>query len=251
MAGSFKGGGLKEPAAGTRVYRLTEMVHRCTMNFKSELQNFSMAASTTEITDSPALAALFDENVNRDRLLRAMGESLMAQGFAGTVVADIVKRARVSRRTFYEEFTDRGECFVALCDRTTDVAREVIAAAADPELSWEDQATRAVDGYFTFMTIEPLLTRAMLFEVYALGERGLASHRETHHKFTEQLRELADRARATDDSIREISYASAAAVVGGIYQLIQMATEEEPRVSIEEARLAATHLVLAMASARG
>ncbi len=209
-----------------------------------------MATSTPEISSSAALAALFDENVTRDRLMRGMGESLMEKGFAGTVVADIVKRARVSRRTFYEEFTDRGECFLALCDRSTDIAREVISAAADPSLSWEEQSTRAVDSYFAFMTIEPLLTRAMLFEVYALGERGLAGHRETHHKFTEQLLELADRARATDDSIREISYASAAAVVGAIYQLIQMATEEEPRVSVDEARLAATELVLAMATAR-
>lgn len=209
-----------------------------------------MATSTPEISSSAALAALFDENVTRYRLMRGMGESLMEKGFAGTVVADIVKRARVSRRTFYEEFTDRGECFLALCDRSTDIAREVISAAADPSLSWEEQSTRAVDSYFAFMTIEPLLTRAMLFEVYALGERGLAGHRETHHKFTEQLLELADRARATDDSIREISYASAAAVVGAIYQLIQMATEEEPRVSVDEARLAATELVLAMATAR-
>jgi len=209
-----------------------------------------VTTSSPETSASPALAALFDEDVNRDRLLRAMGDSLMEKGFAGTVVADIVKRARVSRRTFYEEFVDRGDCFIALCDRTTDVAREVIAVAADPELSWEEQSTRAVDGYFAFMTIEPLLTRAMLFEVYALGERGLASHRETHHKFTEQLLELANRARETDDSIREISYASAAAVVGAIYQLIQMATEEKPRVSVDEARIAATELVLAMASAR-
>ena len=99
------------------------------------------------------------------------------------------------------------------------------------------------------MSVEPLLTRAMLFEVYALGDRGIAGHRETHHKFTEQLLELAARARETDDSIRDISYASAAAVVGAIYQLIQMATEEEPRVSIDEARVAATELVLAMAAA--
>ncbi|MGH2958376.1 MAG: TetR/AcrR family transcriptional regulator [Solirubrobacterales bacterium] len=209
-----------------------------------------MATSTPETVTSPALAVLFDESVTRDRLMRGMGESLMEKGFAGTVVADIVKRARVSRRTFYEEFADRGECFLALCDRATDVAREVIRTAADPALSWEEQATRAVDSYFAFMTVEPLLTRAMLFEVYALGERGLAGHRETHHKFTEELLELANRAHETDDSIREISYASAAAVVGAIYQLIQMATEEAPRVSVDEARVAATDLVLAMASAR-
>jgi AcrR family transcriptional regulator len=208
-----------------------------------------MAISTPESTTHPALAALFDESITRDRLMRGMGESLMEKGFAGTVVADIVKRARVSRRTFYEEFADRGECFIALCDRATDVARVVINQAAAPELSWEEQAKQAVDAYFAFMTVEPLLTRAMLFEVWALGDRGIASHRETHHKFTEQLLELADRARKTDDSIRDISYASAAAVVGAIYQLIQMATDEKPRITIDEAREAAVELVLAMARA--
>lgn len=208
-----------------------------------------MTTSTPETTTHPALAALFDESITRDRLMRGMGESLLEKGFAGTVVADIVKRARVSRRTFYEEFADRGECFLALCDRATYIARVVISEAADPELSWEDQSKQAVDAYFAFMSVEPLLTRAMLFEVYALGDRGIAGHRETHHKFTEQLLELAARARRTDDSIRDISYASAAAVVGAIYQLIQMATEEEPRVSMDEARVAATELLLAMATA--
>ncbi|MBI2690410.1 MAG: TetR/AcrR family transcriptional regulator [Solirubrobacterales bacterium] len=209
-----------------------------------------MATSIPETTTHPALAALFDEDVTRDRLMAAMGESLMEKGFAGTVVADIVKRARVSRRTFYEEFADRGECFIALCDRATEVARTVINQAADVNLAWEEQSKQAVDAYFAFMSVEPLLTRAMLFEVYALGDRGIASHRETHHRFTEQLIELAARARETDDTIRDIAYASAAAVVGAIYQLIQMATEEKPRVSIDEARVAATELVLAMASAR-
>ncbi|MGK2878540.1 MAG: TetR/AcrR family transcriptional regulator [Solirubrobacterales bacterium] len=209
-----------------------------------------MATSSPEVPTSPALAVLFDDDVTRDRLMRAMGESLMEKGYAGTVVADIVKHARVSRRTFYEEFGDRGECFLELCNRATDVARAVIDQAADPTLPFEEQAKRAVDAYFAFMTVEPLLTRAMLFEVYALGDRGLAGHRETHHTFTEQLLALADRARQVDGSIRDISYASAAAVVGAIYQLIQMATEEDPRVSIDEARVAATELVLAMAAER-
>lgn len=208
-----------------------------------------MATTSPETTTSPALSALFDEGVTRDRLMRGMGESLMEKGFTGTVVADIVKRARVSRRTFYEEFSDRGECFLAICDRATDVARVVINQAAAPGLSWEDQSKQAVDAYFAFMTLEPQLTRAMLFEVYALGDRGIAGHRETHDKFTQQLLELAARARETDDTIRDVSYASAAAVVGAIYQLIQMAIEEEPRVSIDEARVAATELVLAIAMA--
>lgn len=202
-------------------------------------------------TTSGALALLFDEEVTRDRLMLAMAESLMEKGFAKTVVADIVKRARVSRRTFYEEFADRGECFLELCNRTTDVSRRLIDAAADPALPWEDQTSGAVDAYFNFMTAEPRLTHAILFEVYALGERGLAAHRETHHEFTDQMMDLAARARENGAKIREINYATAAAVVGAIYQLIQMMSDDNPRITVDEARQAALDLVLDSARTRG
>jgi AcrR family transcriptional regulator len=213
-----------------------------------------MPAITPQITTdpdvSPALSALFDENITRDRLMRAMGESLMEKGFNKTVVADIVKRARVSRRTFYEEFADRGECFLELCNRSTEVARKVIARAADPALPWDEQAERAVDAYFAFMTVEPRLTRATLFEVYALGDRGLEGHREVHHAFTEQMLSLSARARENGSDIRELNYATAAAVVGAIYQLIQMMTDEPPRVSVADARQAAVDIVIDSARPR-
>lgn len=207
------------------------------------------ATKTTDI-ESPRLGALFDLNVTRDRLMLAMAESLIEKGFANTVVADIVKRARVSRRTFYEEFGDRGDCFLALCERATELEREVIEAAADPSLPWVEQATRAIDSYFALMATEPRLTHAMLFEIYALGERGIAGHRDVHHLFTEQLVALARRSRENGAEIREIDYATAAAVVGAIYQLLQMIYEDEPRISVDDARRAALDLVLDSARPR-
>jgi AcrR family transcriptional regulator len=207
------------------------------------------SANLTTTPAAGALDALFDDSITRDRLMRAMAESLMEKGYAGTVVADIVKRARVSRRTFYEEFGDRGECFLELCNRSTDVARAVIDQAADPGLPWEEQARRAVDAYFAFMSAEPRLTHAMLFEVYALGERGIEGHREVHDAFTQQLIELSDRSRERGAPIRKIDYATSAAVVGAIYQLLQMTADDDPRVSIEEARQAALNIVLAVAAA--
>lgn len=204
----------------------------------------------SQTSTSPGLAFLFDEDLTRDRLMLAMGESVMEKGYAKTVVADIVKRARVSRRTFYEEFSDRVDCFLELCNRSTDVSRQVIDAAANPSLPWEEQASAAVDAYFGFMTVEPRLTHAMLFEIYGLGERGLAAHRDAHHEFTLQMIALADRARENGAAIREISYATAAAVVGAIYQLIQMMSDDDPRITVDEARDAALELVLDSARAR-
>lgn len=223
------------------------MVHRCTIDFNPSRE----ILLTSQTTTSPALDALFDEDSTRDRLMRAMCESLIEKGYAETVVADVVKRARVSRRTFYEEFADRGDCLLAACSRSTERARAVIDHAADPSLPWEQQVENAVGAYFLFHTTEPRLTHSLLFEIYSLGERGLASHRETSHAFTEQMIELADRSRAAGAPIRELSYATAAAVVGAIYQLVQLMSDSPQRITVEDARRAAIDLVLDSARIHG
>lgn len=203
-----------------------------------------MATSSTDAQIQTALSMLFDERLTRDRLMRAMCESLIEKGYADTVVADVVSRARVSRRTFYEEFSDRGDCFLAISERSTETARKLIGAAADPTLPWEQQVEQAVGAFFVFHTVEPRLAHALLFEIYGLGERGLSSHRDTSHEFTMQLIQLAQRSRAAGAPIREISYATAAAVVGAIYQLVQLMSDEPQRISIDEARRAAIELLL-------
>lgn len=201
-------------------------------------------------TATSTLEQLFDLSQTRDRLMFAMAENLMERPYSEIVVADVVKRARVSRRTFYEEFADRGDCFLALCDRSSEISRQVIDAAADPTLPWEEQVSRAVGHYFGFMTAEPRLTHSLLFEIHALGERGLVSHRETHHTFTEQMLELAERSRENGAEIRALDYPITAAAVGAIYQLMQMIAEDEPRITVDQARAAAIELVLDVTTPR-
>lgn len=201
-------------------------------------------------TATSALEQLFDLSQTRDRLMMAMAENLLEKGYSEIVVADVVKRARVSRRTFYEEFADRGDCFLALCNRSSEISRKVIDAAADPTLPWEEQVNRAVGHYFGFMTAEPRLTHSLLFEIHALGERGLVSHRETHHAFTEQMLELAERSRENGAEIRALDYPITAAAVGAIYQLMQMIAEDEPRITVDQARSAAIELVLDVTTSR-
>ena len=48
----------------------------------------------------------------RRRLLDGLAESIVAIGYRNTTVADIVRLARTSRRTFYEHFASKEECFV-------------------------------------------------------------------------------------------------------------------------------------------
>src|SRR4051794_13425887 len=52
----------------------------------------------------------------RERLLEAMLASVAERGYAATTVPQVVADARVSRNAFYALFTDKTDCFIALCD---------------------------------------------------------------------------------------------------------------------------------------
>src|SRR5438270_9202713 len=84
---------------------------------------------------------------HRERLIAAMASSIEIKGYRETTVADVVRLARTSRRTFYEHFEDREACFLALFDATNDTTMEEIAAAVSPEHSLERQVDEALDAY--------------------------------------------------------------------------------------------------------
>ena len=71
------------------------------------------------------------EEMQRRRLLLAIGELLVEDGIEGASVGAISKRAGVSRRTFYEAFNDREECFLAAFDQAIErIAQDVLPAYA-------------------------------------------------------------------------------------------------------------------------
>ena len=52
----------------------------------------------------------------RERLQRAMAEVMAEKGYALTSVADVLRRARVSRETFYELYSSKEDCFMSVFD---------------------------------------------------------------------------------------------------------------------------------------
>src|SRR6187455_2663699 len=49
----------------------------------------------------------------RERLIAGLAEAVAENGYAGTTIAHIPRQAAVSRRTFYEHFSSKDECFIA------------------------------------------------------------------------------------------------------------------------------------------
>ena len=59
-------------------------------------------------------------NDHRHRLLDAMADAVAHKGYADTTIADLAAGARVSRRTFYEHFSSKEECLIALYEAARD-----------------------------------------------------------------------------------------------------------------------------------
>jgi AcrR family transcriptional regulator len=163
---------------------------------------------------------------HRDRLLAGMAQSIREQGFRQTTVADVVRLARTSRRTFYVHFEDREACFLELFDVMSEGLLAQIAAAADPELGWEEQVERALGAYLEAMGSEPALMRSYVREVAGLGERGYEKMRAIAERGARQLVELVERARERRPELEPLSFETATIVAGGFRELIMFGIDE-------------------------
>src|SRR4051794_36716469 len=88
--------------------------------------------------------------------------------FHATTVADVVRHARTSRRTFYAHFGGREACFLALFDELNVAYRAAVAAAAAVEASWTERVDRAMATYLAALAAEPTLARSCIQEIWSI-----------------------------------------------------------------------------------
>lgn len=159
------------------------------------------------------------------RLIEALAATLGEKAYAETTVADVVARAHVSKRTFYEQFESKEACLLALCDTLGQQTLAVIAASFDHEADWVEQLRQVTHAYLENLQTQPALLRVLFIELYGLGETGLRARRDVQRTFAEFLRGQVDIARQREPYKRALDADLAMAVVGGITELILQAVE--------------------------
>lgn len=180
-------------------------------------------------TDEPSsLEALLPEPAGfRDRLLLGMAEAIREQGgFRPVTVAEVVRHARTSRRTFYQHFDDRESCFLALFDVVSARLLETIADAATGDGPFAERADRAVAAYLGTVAAEPVLTRTFIQEIPALGPEGLSRHRDINERWAQQITRLVEEARQHDDALRPLPFEAATIITGGFRDLVLAALDQ-------------------------
>jgi AcrR family transcriptional regulator/DNA-binding MarR family transcriptional regulator len=129
--------------------------------------------------------------IQRVRILMAMAEVASERGAGQASVAHIVSRAGVSRRTFYDLFEDREDCFLATFDEVIARASVPVLAAYRAESRWRERIRAGLLALLVFFDEEPALARFCVVEALAAGPRAL----ECRGEVVQQLVRVVDEGR--------------------------------------------------------
>jgi AcrR family transcriptional regulator len=164
---------------------------------------------------------------HRERLLAGMAAAVREHGgLRAVTVAEVVRHAHTSRRTFYQHFADRDDCFLALFDAVSAALLEHIADAATGEGPFGERVDRAVAAYLGGVAAEPVVTRACIQETPALGPEGMARVRAMDERWARQIMLLVEEARSHDDGLRPLPLEVATIITGGFRDLVLGALEQ-------------------------
>jgi AcrR family transcriptional regulator len=152
----------------------------------------------------------------RDRILTAIAQASADLGYPKVAVEDIIKRAGVSRRTFYDHFSSKDEPFLAAYDRAADkLLTELNVAAAGAE-SFVEGVRDCLEAFLRVISEDPMTAHMCIVEVLAAGPEALERRNATMRAIAELIDEGAKRDPTTRKAPRLVSET----IVGGIYEVV-------------------------------
>ena len=163
----------------------------------------------------------------RGRLLDGLATSIGERGYRDTTVADIVRHARTSKRTFYEQFASKEECLIDLLRTNNEDLIASIRAAVDPDASWQDQIRQAVDAYVDHIESRPAITLSWIREAPALGAVSRPLHRLAMQHLTDMLVDLTDSPGFRRAQLPPVSRPLALILLGGLRELTALLVEDD------------------------
>lgn len=190
------------------------------------------------------------QSSQRGRLLFAIAHVVAEKGYGAATVADIVKRASVSRTTFYEQFPDKEACFLGAFDFAVEYVlgqmREAWERFGGGE-EWRGHVRSDLTTYLNVLASEPAFARALHVEVMAAGPAALERRAVMFSVFADRTRRIHLIAREQEPSLPELPEPAFALHSGGIDEMIRewiRARGAESLPELAPAALAATFALL-------
>lgn len=130
----------------------------------------------------------------RERMLAAVLGAVATKGYSATTIGDITRRARVSRDTFYQQFANKEQCFLAAYDATTRELLDEMVAVATSQAGYVEGMRESVRAFLMFWSERPDAARACTLDVLAAGEEALVHRERTLKTFARVFQTIAERA---------------------------------------------------------
>jgi AcrR family transcriptional regulator/DNA-binding MarR family transcriptional regulator len=170
--------------------------------------------------------------IQRSRMLAAAVDAVEEVGYARMTVAQVISRARVSRKTFYDVFADREDCFLAAFEQAIVQSRLIAREAYEREGGqWREGIRAALGRLLVFMDEEPGLAKLCVVEALAAGENVL----ERRVAVLEEASAAIDQGRFLTTSNRQPPAVTAEGIVGGVFAVLHtrlLDESEEPLTNL-------------------
>lgn len=131
----------------------------------------------------------------RDRILAGMLATVAEKGYAETSVADVLEAAGTGRATFYEQFTDKEDCFLAMYRELIARMFAHVERAYDAAADWPEAVVTTLAALLRYLADNEAVARVIAVEPLAAGDRARAHYREAVRAFLPLVsagREAAD-----------------------------------------------------------
>ena len=169
---------------------------------------------------------LDDTDPFRLRLLDGLAASIGERGYRATTVADIVRHARTSKRTFYDQYASKEQCFLELLLADSEKLGESIRAAVDPEGDWHLQIRQAVEAYVKTIEARPAVTLSWIRELPSLGDAARPVQRRGLELLSSLLIDLSASPGFRRAELPPLTAPLAVILLGGLRELTALAVED-------------------------
>jgi AcrR family transcriptional regulator len=159
-----------------------------------------------------------------------MAAAIRERGFRQSTVADVVRHARTSRRTFYEHFASKQDCYIALLRESNAELVGQIAAAVDPHASWDTQVRQAIGAWIGASESEPEVTLSWIRENPSLGDDARQLQRDFLESFIVLIQTLSDSPELRRVGVQPVSRPVAVMLLGGLRELMAITVEDGGRL---------------------
>jgi len=176
----------------------------------------------------------------RERLVAAVIAAVAENGYAETTIATIVGEAGLSRKTFYEHFKNKEDCFATAYEASFAYLRAEIAAVDGTKEAWGAWVRARIGRLLEVLAAEPQMASFFLIAPASVGDPAALRHHQAMRELVGELVAGAPRKRgkAASGGTRE------QALAGGISRLVVRRLDDGEAAKLPELEAALSELVL-------